>query len=179
MGAGWGFRPAYLRRVLYGEAQCDTILNTSADLRLDPVIRKHIPLEDYGLVSFGYFDYPYNYQSFMRHILSASHVVHGFAGLLAVSRRAWLELENLEDLKRLKRAEDTHLHLAVAGKYPTRHVNTRSLHLRANETMLDHWNRGEAQRRVLGKGAASAFLHSVVMIRPACFAGYCYTRFRE
>lgn len=169
------FRPAYLRRSLYAAAENDVIINTSADLRLDPAILNYLNLSRYKLISFGYLDQPHNYQSFAKIVLSYI-TIHGFAGLLTFSKDAWLETEDIDNLKTVPRAEDTHLHMAIASKYPTKHVNTRSLHLRPNESQLDHWNRGVSQWIVMRKKPIPAFLHSLIMLRPTTFAGYIYAR---
>lgn len=174
---GWKFRPAYLRRLGYQEAGHDAILNTAADIVHDPRVKKHMGLLDrFKLVSLGYHDYPWTLQCFLRHLISQYTPVHGFAGLLALSRGAWLETEDLEDLKQHPRAEDTHLHEAISSRYPTTHVNTRSLHLRPNETKQDHYYRGVAQHRVQGKSLTSSFLHSFIMLRPAVLTGYLHAK---
>lgn len=176
-GVGWRFRGAYLRRDLYALAENDTILNTSADLSLDPRIRGHLSLiPGCGLVSFGYWDYPWTYQCFMRRLISDHSPIHGFAGLLAFSRDAWLESEDVEDLKRANRAEDTHLHLAIRKIRKTRHVNTGTLHLRPREDTRSHFNRGVAQWEMLHSPPIKPLLHSVAMLRPAVFAGYMHAR---
>jgi len=173
----WRFRSAYLRRRAYQVAENDTILNTSADLQLDPKIRCHLNLLDrFKILSFGYLDYPWTIQCFLRRIISEAIPLKGFGGLLAFSRKAWLETEDLEDLKKQPRAEDTHLQMAITSKYPRMHINTRSLHLRPNENSLDHYNRGQAQWVMQRKTPLSAFTHSLFMVRPAVFTGYVHAR---
>ena len=179
-GAGWAFRGAYLRRDLYRLASNDTILNTSADLYLDHHIAAHLKdIPRYGLVSFGYWDHPWTYQCFARRLISDHMPLHGFAGLLAFSRQAWLDSEDLEDLKRANRAEDTHLHMAIHRIKPTLHVNTSSLHLRPRENKQGHYNRGVAQWEMLHSKPLKPFLHSLIMLRPAVFTGYMHARRRE
>lgn len=176
-GVGWAFRPGYLRRELYRMARNDVILNTSADIRLDPLIRDHIERNpEYKLLSFGYLDYPFNPQTFIKTIISATTPIHGYAGLLSFSRDAWLETEDLEELKKIPRGEDTHLQLAIAKRHPAKHINTWSLHLRPNETRLDHYNRGLAAHHQLHIGIPRAFVSSFVMLRPALFTGYIHAR---
>lgn len=177
-GVGWRFRPAYLRREAYRLASNDIILNTSADLRLDPSIATHLHRVNgsVGLVNFGYYDYPYNPQGFIKKIISSITGIHGYAGLIAFSRKAWMDTENLEDLKSCPRAEDTHLQLAMKGRYRIEYIGTRSLHLRPSENFLDHYNRGVAQWQMIHSPWPASLLHSVVMLRPACFVGYMHTR---
>jgi hypothetical protein len=127
-----------------------------------------------GLISFGYLDYPWNIQSFVKRVISETLPLHGFAGLLAVSKRAWLECEDLEDLRTQPRilGEDTHLHHAIRRRYPTRHVNTRSLHLRANEDVADHYKYGVVEWSLFRRAPLMAFAYAVVMLRPASWMGY-------
>ena len=172
-GRGWNFRAAYLRRDLYRLAENDVILNTSADLVLDPVILKYLSLvPECGLVSFGYLEMPWNIQCFLRAIYSASRLVHGFAGLLAFSKEAWLRSEDLEHLKTINRSEDTHLHMAMMKHYQTMYFNTRSIHLRPNEGFRGHYLRGVSQYELGVWGLWRAFMWSLFMARPASFVGY-------
>jgi PP-loop superfamily ATP-utilizing enzyme len=101
---------------------------------------------------------------------------HGFAGLLAFSKEAWIKSEDIEDLKRVNRAEDTHLHLAIKKIKPTKHINTDTIHLRPREDHQSHYNRGVAQCQMLHSHPIKPFLHSVMMLRPAVFTGYMHAR---
>ena len=176
-GAGWGFRGAYLRRELYQMTRNDIILNTSADIILDPKILRYLRLvPKRGLVSFGYLEMPYNIQCFLRAVYSASRLVHGFAGLLAFSKEAWLRSEDIEDLKTINRSEDTHLHMAIKKHYQTMHINTRSIHLRPNEDFRGHYLRGVSQYELGIWNLDRAFMWSLFMVRPASFTGYMQRR---
>ena len=174
---GYKMRGARIRRDLYLHSSNDVIVNTSADLLLDPAIKEHVKqIGEYGLISFGYWDYPWNLQSFERYLISQYSLFQGFAGLLSVSREAWFRSEDLADLKTLIRAEDTHLHLAIREHYKTKHINTRSWHLRPSETKMDHYYRGQAQFVVRHNVLWKIFLHSIVMLRPAVLTGYMHAR---
>ena len=174
---GFKMRGAGIRRDLYSRSSNDVIVNTSADLLLDPKIKEHVKqIGKYGLISFGYFDYPWNLQSFERYLISQYSFLHGFAGLLSLSKEAWEKTEDIEELKTLLRAEDTHLHMAIQKRYHTKHINTRSWHLRPNETKMDHYYRGQAQYTLDTRSLWKSFLHSVVMLRPAAFVGYIHAR---
>lgn len=168
--SAYQYRPAYLRRRLYDLAENDTILNTSADVQLDQAIKHHLKLDRYKLISFGDIDYPFNYQCFAKRLLSVTG--HGFSGLMVFSKAAYLETEDVNSLKNIKSAEDTHLYASIASKYPTRHINTRSLHLRPREMPTDHWKRGYAQRKTQHKSQIQSFIHSIIMLRPNVFVGY-------
>ncbi len=131
---GWRFRPAYLRRDAYAHAENDLILNTSADLLLDPEIRRYLhKLRWFKLVSLGYWDYPYNIQGFIKTLISEFTPMHGYAGLVAFNREAWRECENQSEAKLIIRGEDSHLQVAIKSRHQITHVNTRTLHLRPNE----------------------------------------------
>lgn len=174
----YAMQAAGIRRKLYDIAQHDTILNTSADILLDPRILNHLPDvgTKYGLISFGYINYPWNIRTFINRLISTYSPIHGFAGLLAVSQRAWRNTENLESLKKRRRAEDTHLHLAIQKRYPVNHVNTQSWHLRPREAKINHYNRGQAQYTLKLNPWWKAFLHSMIMLRPAVLTGYMHAR---
>ena len=174
---GFKMRGAGIRRDLYSRSSNDVIVNTSADLLLDPKIKEYVKqIGKYGLISFGYWDYPWNLQSFERYLISQYTAIHGFAGLLSLSKDAWLRTEDIEDLKTLYRAEDTHLHMAIRKHYRTKHINTRSRHLRPSERKIDHYYRGQAQYVLDAHSLCKSFFHSVVMLRPATFAGYIHAR---
>jgi hypothetical protein len=176
---GYRMRAAGIRRDLYSQSTNDVIVNTSADILLDIKIREHIKqIGEYGLISFGYFDYPWNIQSFERYLISRYTPKHGFAGLLALSKKAWIQTEDLDELKTLPRAEDTHLQFAIRRCYPVKHINTKSWHLRPNETRQDHFNRGMAQYSLNTSSMLGSLLHSVIMFRPATFTGYMHARRR-
>jgi glycosyltransferase involved in cell wall biosynthesis len=178
-GVGWCFRSSYLRRDAYSRSRNNIILNTAADIRLCPTILNYLPLipSEYALISFHYYEHPWNIQCFERALINKFQ--QGFAGLLALSREAWLDSENIEDLKMIPRGEDTHLRIAVGKKYPTAHRHTHSLHLRPNETREDHYNRGQAIYMQVHHHTWKALLHSIVMVRPAVFAGFMHARRRD
>lgn len=170
-------RVAGIRRDLYQKAFYDVVLNTSADLLCDVKIRNYIKdIGKYGLISFGYFDYPFTYQCFIRRVISSLSPISGFAGLLAFSRKAWLDTEDLDSLSKITRAEDTHLHLAIRRKYRVKHINTESFHLRHNEHKRDHYLRGVAQYRLLKNSWVKTFLHSFIMLRPSVLTGYLHSK---
>ena len=136
-GKDWTYRPAYLRRTAYREARNNTILNTSADIILDPATKRFLPGIT-GATIFGFLDRPWTPQCFIRHLAGAAGL-HGYSGLIAFSREAWLKTEDQEEVKRIPRAEDTHLLRAIETKYPINYVNTVSFHLRPSESAEDHY----------------------------------------
>jgi len=178
----WNFRVAFLRRYGYMLARNDIILNTDADMVLDnDVVKNHmtnVGRNGIGLVSFGYLDYPYTIQCFIRKIISTLSPITGFAGQYAFSKRAWLETEDEESVKKVYKSEDTHLRLSLLKKYGSLHINTNSLHLRPTENNRMHYMRGVAYWEVVHNPAWKMLLHSIICLRPAAMAGYINARSR-
>lgn len=175
-GAGWKFRGGFLRRDAYSRVRNNVIVNSAADLRLCPSIARRvreIP-DPYALISFHYYENPWTIQCFERGILC--RIRHGFAGLLALNRPAWMETEDLDDLRTIQRAEDTHLQFAIRKRYRVKHYHTYSLHLRPNESFQDHYNRGQATYALVTHKVLRVFIQSVVMLRPAKFVGFMHAR---
>ena len=173
---GYRMRAAGIRRDLYSRSSNDVIVNTSADLLMDPKISEYVKqIGKYGLISFGYWDHPYKIQNFINCIINGC-MKRGFAGLLSLSKDAWMKTEDLEDLKTIPRAEDTHLRLAIQSRYPIKHIQTKSRHLRPNEEKINHYNRGQAQYTLLHADMWKVFRYSVILLRPAMFTGYMHAR---
>lgn len=177
-GSDWRFRGAYLRRDLYQLSRLDTIVNTSADLNLAPEIAeivKMIPAK-YRLISFGYLDC-WTLETFINRIQQLTR--GGFGGLLALSRSAWLECEDLEDLKNTPQGEDDHLHLAVSSRYPTRNIVTRSLHLRPNASRKDAYLSGVDFWKQRHAPLLRMLVRSILHVKPETFVGYMHARRAE
>jgi len=173
----WTMRGAYLRRLGYIKASHDAILNTAADIIHDLKIKQYMDLiGEYGLISFGFLDYPYNIQCWLRKAISTFTPFHGFAGLQALSRTAWQNTEDLKACAKLPRSEDTHLYMAINSRYKTKFINTGCIHLRPNETQRDHYLRGQTQWTLLHKSLWFAIMHSILMVRPASLVGYLHAR---
>jgi len=172
------YRPAGLRRLGYAKATNDAILNVSADIVLDPIIKKHILDLDMGvkMVRFGYLDWPYNLRCFLRQIYSRYTPFKSMSGLYAFSKSAYDETEDLEDLKK-QFSEDTHLIMAVESTYKTRYYNTKSFHLRTDESVEYDVQRGINYQRTMQMHPLKAFLYSMGMLRPHLFLSY--VRYRD
>ena len=168
------FHTAFLRRKAYEMASNDIILNTAIDIKLDPRIAKYLGYLDQEtkLIKFGFYDYPFNVQSFMRQIYSTFTPWKSNSGLYLFSKKAWMETENQEEVKLLESSEDTHLIKSIESKYKSRYFNTKSLHLRPTETDERDRVRGVAYRNVLKASPLRAFLTSMVMLRPQLFVAY-------
>ena len=171
-------RAAHLRRLAYKEARNDIILNTGADLIHDPKIREHIQKidKDTRLIKFGYLDYPYNLQSFLRQLYSKYTPWKSHSGLMAFSRKAWLETENQQTVKTIHSSEDTHLIRAIETRYHSRYYPTKTLHLRPTETPGRDYQRGINYQDQLKIHPIRALLTSIMMLRPQFFLGYIHRR---
>ncbi len=178
-GRGWKFRSAYLRRELYRLAENDTIINTSADLNLDPRIREivdRIP-DPFALISLGYLD-RWTLGTFITR-LKQKALRGGFGGLLAVSRDAWMRTEDLDELKRVSQGEDDHLFKAIKTRYRARNVTTCSLHLRPNTHPLDQYLCGVDEWKYNRTPLRRAVRVAAMSLRPALLVGYRHARCAE
>lgn len=178
---GWKSRIAAIRRRAFSASKNDLILNTDADIVLDPKIAKYLDLIEghVALVKLGFFDYPFNIQSFSKRIISSLtpsfDLFKGFAGLYAFSKKAWQECES-QDLVRRTEAEDSFLQISIADKYGIVYRNTSSLHLRASETKEKSFWRGREYFSTVHASFPSTFLHTFFMLRPYLLSGYLYAR---
>ena len=166
----WRFRSAYMRRLAYFCSSNDTIVNTSADLNLCPSIKKHLEkIPEYGLISIGYLD-RWTLATFAGRLHQIIRK-DGFGGLLALSRQAWLETEDIQDLKKVAQGEDDHLHHAISSKYKTCNIVTNSLHLRpvrwSNQYLC-----GVDTRRAGEVSGATLLYRSLLRLNPEFIVGY-------
>jgi len=178
----WKFRVAFLRRYGFKLAKNDVILNTDADTILDPKIREHIKKinkNNVALVSFGRKTFPTTFQDFITRIISTINPKIGFTGIYAFSKKAWLETENQEKVKKIVRAEDTHLRESISKKYRVIFIKTKSIHLRPEESKKRRFIKGYVYWAVKRNPLWKAILHSIIYLRPQTFAGYIYARRRE
>jgi glycosyltransferase involved in cell wall biosynthesis len=175
-GRGWRFRSAYLRRDAYMKAEKPIIVNTSADINLDPRIPeiiKQIP-DPYALISLGYFD-RWTTTTFINRLKQKVRG-RGSGGLIAVSRDAWLRTEDLEDLKKIPQGEDDHLRLAIKKRYKVCNITTRSLHLRPNTHPLDQYLCGVDYWKLVKASPHRMVLRAITSLHPNLLLGYRHAR---
>ena len=170
----WKMNVAFLRRLGYKKARNDIILNTSADLVLDPRIRRLIGFldDDIKLINMGFFDYPFTIRCFLRRLYSSFTPIKGYSGLMLFNKDAWLELEDPDKIKTIPSSEDTFLQLSIKSKYKSLHFNTNTFHLRATESIEHDKKRGRNYYRIVKASMLKVFLISLVMLRPYMFASY-------
>ena len=178
------FQQAWIRRKGFMEAKCDHILNTDIDLILDPRIKNYLRLIEgkVGLVSFNKLGYPPTFRLALANLIQKLYKLKGrtgFTGLYAFSRKAWLETEDIEHLKKdLTRGEDTHLHHYLTKKYESRFVT--GLHnycLRPTESRRYQIMQG-ANTWITRKTPLCKFLVSTILyVRPYALIGYLQARY--
>jgi len=174
----WRFRVAYLRFYGFSLARNGMILSTDADFLLDEGIRNY--LEEvrsgrYGLISFGVLDYPLTYRSVMSLIMSKIFRYKSFAGPILFSKKAWLESKNEEEAKEWVYNDDIHIRRMISSKFPIKHVNTKTWHLRPSRMLLSDYKDGITYYSDLNeRSMLRMFARSFLMLRPSLFAGFVY-----
>ncbi|MCS7365574.1 MAG: glycosyltransferase family 2 protein [archaeon GB-1867-035] len=175
----WRFRVAFLRRYGFKLAKNNIILNTDADTILDTKIREHIREISKGnvaLISFGRKNYPITFQDFITRLASTINPKIGFTGIYAFSKKAWIETEDQEKVKKIIRAEDTHLKESISKKYKTLFIKTNSIHLRPRETKERRYIKGYLYWAVKRNPLWKVILHSLIYLRPEVLSGYIYAK---
>jgi len=176
-------RFAYLRWIGCKLCTYDTVLVTGADLILDPKIRDYLcSLNDsVKMINFGYQDFPINWRNLLKRLMTKLMRRVGserwLSGVHVFSKQAMLEMEDLDDLKRIEAAQDTHLHKAIQRKYETVYILTATLHLRPKESGDRHYLRGKLYWNVAHRGFLITLLSAVSMFRLNLIKGYIHERF--
>lgn len=176
-GDKWKRRVGYLRRLGYHLTSNDIILTCDADMILDPTIAQYTKLIDNKVkyVGFGYFDKPLNIKSILRNLYPVILPIEPYSGLYLFSQKAWVETEDLDEARK-KGAEDAHLKLAIESKYMTKHVITKTRHLRSNETIEHDKMRGRNYALTVKAPLWKVTLMSLAMLRPHMLLEYLKTK---
>ncbi|MBD3204938.1 glycosyltransferase [Candidatus Bathyarchaeota archaeon] len=176
---GWKQRIAYLRRKGFRKARNDIILTTDADIVLDKKISEEISkLEDpeIALLGFKFYDYPFTLQTLLIRLISNLTAFSGYAGLYAFKKKAWLETEKMDSLRKISSSEDTHLRLSIMKKHYSAVSNTKSLHLRPSEDRERNFQRGMMYYNVVKLPLWLMILYSFSTLRFTALAGYIHAR---
>lgn len=179
----WNFRVAFVRRYGFRLAKNDVILNTDADNILDPKIRKYMALvkkNNIGLISFSRRSYPYTVHFFMAKLISILPLALpfrkiGFSGVYAFSKEAWRETEEKSSVKKILKAEDSHLHRSMLQNYDYRYIKTDTIHLRPRNARKNYLA-GIMYRRLKRNPLWKAILHSIIYLRPDLLVGYLHAK---
>jgi len=182
----WRFRSSFLR--VYGTklAKHDLVLLSNADIILKPQIIQHFSLigkNNVALITFMYKDFPVDYRNLVKRLLVST-------GLKALGSERWLtgimlfikkiaaESEDLESLKQIESAEDTHLHLAITRRHRSLCFTVDILHLRPRGASRDL-----LRGRLLWSVSHRSFLHilltGMVFLRLNIIKGYIRERWRN
>jgi hypothetical protein len=178
------FHQANLRRTGFHKATHNIILTGDIDLHVDSRIKHYLRLIDgnVGLVSFNKVGYPPSFRLALANFIAKVYKLkgkQGFTGLYAFSKKAWLETEDTEHLKRqVTRGEDTHLHHYLTKKYASRFITgLRNYCLRPKEggqyQIMQGANAWATRKTPLWR----FLLSSVLYIRPYALIGYLQARY--
>ncbi len=180
----WNFRIAFLRRHGFRLAKNRVILNTDADNLLDERIADYFSLigkKTFGIVVFSRTPHPRTLQSLLGTLFSPFLPMraHGFGGLYAFSKEAWLETEDHKSAKSTTRAEDTHLRLSISKSHKEIFIKTQTLHLRPKETAQYHFLKGVTRWQTRRESLLRVAIHSFVFMRPLVLCGYLKARLQD
>lgn len=170
---GWKWRVGWLRRTAFLEAENDLILNTDADIIINPRITDYFPLVDgerVTMIGFSKVDFPHSYENFMGLFLTHILRYKGFTQTYFFSRRAWLKTDELKTVKAFRRGEDTHMRIAHGDKY--RFCRVSNYNLRPKHSGFKGSLKWTMQRQPLWK----AIGHSILYLRPDVLRHYLIAR---
>ena len=175
------FHQAWVRRSGFREARNDIILTVDIDIILNPKIVEYLDLigkDNIMLISFSKWGKPLTWQSLMAYYIQKILKRKSFTGLYAFSKKAWLETEDMESLKKIPRGEDTHLHKSITKKYNYKFISgIKNIVLRPKESPRYQytlgWNRWKIRRTSLPR----IILSSIIYWRPRMLKGYIDARF--
>ena len=175
----WRLRQAYCRREGYLAARNDTILALDVDIVANPEIPGFLSqIGEYGAVSFAKSSYPVLSRYLVANIVQRIYRHGGFTGLFGFSRAAWLETEDLEAAKKVRRGYDGFVHQAIDDKYPTKFVHQcKSVCLRPQETSEYQFLQGEIRWKIRRMSLSKAVGVSLLYFRPHLLSGYLKARY--
>ena len=179
----WTFRQAYARRKGYSLAHNDVILTVDADIIIDPRIKKYFELigkSNIKLVSFSKIPYPLTFKGMMDRLVHMIYKHPSFSGLYVFSKKAWEETEDIEDLKKIPRGEDTHLHADLIKKYSDLFISDlRNVVLRPKESSKYQYLMGRNRWKMRRTKLWRMILSTLLYFRPWIMIGYLKARYCE
>jgi len=175
----YAFHQAWVRRKGFLAAKNDLILTTDIDIIINPRIKEHFNLikDDIKLISFSKFSYPITVRTAMAWLIQKFYYHESFTGLYVFSKSAWLETEDFNSLKKIRRGEDTHLHECLIKKYRSMFISgIKNINIRPKESKQYQfrmgWNRWRIRKTPLWRVILSTFLY----FRPQMLSGYLKAR---
>jgi hypothetical protein len=177
----YAFHQAWVRRKGFLQAKCDKILTVDIDIRINRNIKKYFSVVNgkIKLVSFAKSSHPPNFRYLIAQLIQTVYQVvkreeyKSFTGLYFFSKKAWLETEDAESIKKIPRGEDTHLDQHLKGKYETFFVNkVKNICFRPKETPKYQYLVGVVKWRTRKDSLWRVVLHSLLYFRPNVLIGY-------
>jgi glycosyltransferase involved in cell wall biosynthesis len=179
----WKFQVAYLRRYGFKLAKNAIILNTDADMILDEKILDYLSLigkNNVGIILFGFKIYPLTLRSFIGSLVSLlAPIGFGFGNTYAFLKRAWMESEDQEAVKKIHRIEDTFLYSSIAKNFEILFIKTNTVNLRFRESKKVHFSKGVNRWKQERVSLLHALIHSFIYLRPFVLLGYLKARFHN
>lgn len=180
---GFTMRFAYMRWSACLYSRTDLMFVTAADLILDSSIPHFFNYlkGDVKMLNFSYVDFPINPRNQLKRLMTKVFPMIGgerwLSGVHLFQKSVMFECEDLEELKKLSGAQDTHLHKAIITKYHTKYFNTDTKHLRPKESAQRHYFRGRLYWRSAKRGFFITLLSALSMFRLNLIKGYIHERF--
>jgi glycosyltransferase involved in cell wall biosynthesis len=171
----WRYRVALLFRMGFELSTNDSILTMAADIVLDPRVKNYVSTvqgSDVKLVSFGLKYYPVDITYFVKRLVTLIFPARGFSGVFIFSKKAWMETEDEEAVRRIPKAQDTFLSNSIKKKYITEHIWLNIVHLRHRKDAKDQYLRGVSAFRISKKSLPAVFVSSVLYLSPFMLKGY-------
>lgn len=173
--SGWSRHAAYVRRLGFHHAGENVILNTDADIILDPAVTKYLPevgQNHLAMISFQRVNYPLGWRHYWTTVLQQVFR-RSFRGQYLLHRPAWLHAEDQEQLKKMRWGEDSFLRINLMSKgFGYKFAwDTRNIHLREREVMQTWILHGMAWKQLgipLRKAVSYSFLH----VKPGILVGW-------
>ncbi len=179
----WNFRQAYARRKGYSLAKNDVILTVDADIIVDTKIKKYFELigkNNIKLVSFSKIPYPLTYKGILDMLIHKIYKHPSFTGLYVFSKKAWQETEDIEDLKKIPRGEDTHLHAYLIKRYNDLFVSgLKNIVLRPKESSKYQYLMGQNRWKIRREKIWQMMFTTILYFRPWMMIGYLKARYCE
>jgi len=175
----WKLRHAYARRKGFKLARNDMIFSLDIDKIVDKKVKKYFSLigkDKVALVSFSEMPYPFSYRWFIGVLLQKLGYPFSLTGFFVFSKKAWLETEDENSVKRIYTSDDTHLVESLKKKYQVLHISeVKNINIRPRESKEYEFLIG-VERRRHGTPLLKILISSLLFLRPLTIMGYLKAR---
>lgn len=171
----WKYHVAKLYRDGFTIARNDVILTMAGDVILDKRITnyiKEIENTNTKFISFGSKFYPASMVYFTKRLISLVFPERGFGGIFLFSKKAWMETEDQDEVKKLPKGQDTFLQMSIKKKYSVRHVWLNVLDLRVRVSNEDQYMKGVLAHRIMNKSLPEVIFSTIIYLSPYMLKGY-------